>query len=157
MVAYMRIAWVVGAMLVLGAVPAGAQGIGGQGTGAGFGNISGSGITPLGGVEGQVLEHIKVGVPIAPGISLDQKFAFDRGTRNDGLRGTGMALSFPWADVTFGLSGEVTVNAVGPGIADVPNYLIGGLLPPGFQTLLPFKLGGGTSLGSVSLGSQGAR
>jgi hypothetical protein len=113
--------------------------------------LGGPGVVP---VEGEVLEFITVGIPIAPGVSIDQKFATDRGGRNTGLSKSGIALSFPWADVTFGLSGELVVSPHAPGVVDLPSYLIPALLPPGFQRLFPFHLGGGTTFrdGSISLG-----
>jgi hypothetical protein len=113
--------------------------------------MGGPGVVP---VEGEVLEFIKVGIPIAPGVSIDQKFAFDRGGRNTGLSKTGTSISFPWADMTVGLNGELVVSPNGPGVGELPNYLIPALLPPGFQRLFPFKIQGGTMYrdGAISLG-----
>lgn len=123
-------------------------------------SVAGPGIIPLGPLEGDVLEHVSVGIPIAPGISIDYKLATDRNSTDSTLNKSGLALSLPYGDVTFGLSGEVSFNGTGPGVADIPNYLVPALLPPGLSRLvLPFKIGGGTTYGpsSVSLGQNGGQ
>lgn len=129
-------------------------GLGPQGLG---GNVGGPGIVPLGGLEAEMLETISVGIPIAPGVSIDQKYSFDRTKPDATLNKSGIALSFPWADVTIGMSGEISVTAVGPGVADIPNYLMPALLPSPIKNLIPFKFGGGTTLGhsSISPGQNG--
>lgn len=122
----------------------------------GLASLSQDGVVPLGGLENEVLGSVSVGIPIAPGVSLDYKVAGG---------GAGTALSFPWADVTFSQTGDVTVNAVGPSIADVPNILATALGPGSNPLLVPlaangvlvgspltgFNLKGGTQLGSHSV------
>lgn len=122
------------------------------------GAVSGPGIVPLGAMEGEVLEHVSVGIPIAPGISVGEKFAYDRNSADATLNKSGITIALPYGDVTIGMSGEVSFNGTGPGVADIPNYLVPALLPPGLARLvMPFKISGGTTPGpgSVSLGQKG--
>lgn len=153
------ISWIgpIAALLLVAATPGSARaqaGLGPQGLG---GNVGGPGIVPLGGLEAEMLESISVGVPIAPGISVGHKFSFDRTKPDATLNKSGVALSFPWADLTLGQSGEISVTALGPGVADVPSTLSNALLPGSFKKLIPLDIGGGTTLGhsSISTGQNG--
>lgn len=121
-------------------------------------NLGSDGIVPLGGLENDVLGSVSVGIPIAPGISIDEKVSGGGG---------GISISFPWADVTFTNAGELNVNAVGPSVADIPNILTSALLPGSSPYLVPlvangvfvgnpltgFKIDGGTNLGTSSVTS----
>lgn len=123
---------------------------------SGLSNLSGpsSGMVPLGGIENDVLGSVSVGVPIAPGVSIDQKFSRD---------GVGTAISFPWVDLTMTATGQVKVNAVGPSAADLPNILSTALLNPMLAPLAAngislgnpltggLKIGGSTNLGSAAI------